>query len=94
MANIYYSYTNNRRGVLRAVLSSEEGRCLLSELPTRYTGQQFPTGRDSNVDFAALRIFDGEDNEHRPGFYLFDANLMRIEEVMQHSAGSVGDQGW
>ena len=87
MANIYYSYTNNRRGVLRAVLSSEEGICLLSEVPARYAGQQFPTGHDSNVDFATLRLFDGEDKEHSPGFYLFDANLMRIEEVMQHSAG-------
>jgi hypothetical protein len=86
MANIYYSYTNNRRGVLRAVLSSEEGRCLLSELPARYAGHQFPTGHDSKVDFATLRIFDGEDKEHCPGFYLFDANLMRIEEAVQHSA--------
>jgi hypothetical protein len=30
--------------------------------------------------------FDGEDKEHCPGFYLFDANLLRIEEAMQHSA--------
>jgi hypothetical protein len=86
MANIYYSYTNNRRGILRAVLSSEEGRCLLSELPARFAGHQFPTGHDSKVDFATLRIFDGEDKQHCSGFYLLDANLMRIEEAMQHAS--------
>lgn len=86
MANIYYSYTNNRRGVLRAVLSPEEGRSLLSELPARYAGHQFPTGNDSKEDFAMLRLFDGEDKERSPGFYLFNASLMRIEEAMQHSA--------
>jgi hypothetical protein len=85
VANIYYSSAGNHLGVLRAVLSSEEGRCLLGEHAARYVGQQFPAaGHDSEVDFAVLRIFEGEQNkEYCPGFYVFGDNLIRIEDAVK-----------
>jgi hypothetical protein len=84
MANIYYSGSLNRLGTLRAVLSSEEGRRLLKAHSAHYVGQQFPTDPKPGVDFAVLRVFDAEVNpEWRAGFYLFEDNIVRIEEAVQ-----------
>jgi hypothetical protein len=85
MANVYYSHSTNRQGILRAILSSEEGRFLLNEYSAQYVGQQFPTaGRDPGVGFAVLRIFEGEVSaELRVGFYLFDDDVIRIEEAVR-----------
>jgi hypothetical protein len=81
LANIYYSHSVTPKGILRAVLSSEEGRYLLKEHSSQYFGQQFPAaGQSPGVDFAVLRIFDGEMSEEcRAGFYLFDEDVIRIE---------------
>jgi len=38
MANVYYTHPSNRLGILRAVLSTEEGRCLLDNHPAQYFG--------------------------------------------------------
>jgi hypothetical protein len=86
MANIYYCQPINRGcGILRAVLSSEEGKSLLKRHSFHYTGKQFPTkAQDRVADFAILRIFDEElDEEWRAGFYCLDADIMRIEEAVQ-----------
>lgn len=86
MPNIYYCHPFNRgSGMLRAVLSSEEATCLLSELPVLYAGQQFPTmTEDQNFDFVVLRVFEEELDRKRPaGFYRFDADITRIEEAVQ-----------
>lgn len=85
MPNIYYCHAVNRRGTLRAVLSSEEGRLLLKEYPAQYVGQDFPTeGHGSGIDFAVLSIFEGEViGEYGVGYYLFDQDIMRIEEAIQ-----------
>jgi hypothetical protein len=86
MANVYYSYSKNRSGVLRAVLSSEGGKGLLSRLSARFVGQEFPTGHDSKGDFAILRVFEEEGHkEYHPGFYVLDGDLERIEQAVQHS---------
>lgn len=91
MANIYYSYANNRLGALRAVLSPEAGRCLLDTLSKRYAGLEFPTGNDSRRDFALLRLFEGEaSKEYRPGFYLFDDDLGPVDAALKHLT-SLGD---
>jgi hypothetical protein len=88
MANIYYSNSLNRHGSLRAVLSSEEGRRLLEEHSTHYVGQQFPASPSPGVDFGVLRVFEGEmDEEWRAGFYLFEDNILRIEEAV-HSCNA------
>ena len=85
MANIYYSYANNRQGVLRAVLSPVSSRCLLDTLSKRYAGLEFPTGNDSRRDFALMRLFEGEaSEEYRPGFYLFDDDLGPVDEALKH----------
>ena len=86
MANIYYYQLASRgASVLRAVLSPEKGETLLTELPARYAGTDFPARcRELNADFALLRIFDGEMGQKwRTGYYRFDDDLMRIEEVVQ-----------
>jgi hypothetical protein len=86
MPNIYYCQSTNRGlGILRAVLTWDQGRSLLSQHAIHYTGQQFPTtAQDRATDFAVLRIFDEEpDKELRAGFYRFDADIMRIEEAVQ-----------
>lgn len=85
MANIYYSHPSNRRGVLRAVLSTEEGKSLLKGHSAQYAGRDFPTMvREPDGDFAILRLFEGEVTEQwRPGFYWFHEDILRIEEVVQ-----------
>jgi hypothetical protein len=84
MANVYYSYPSNRLGILRAILSTEEGRCLLDKHPAQYFGQQFPTTRqDPRPDFAVLRIFEGEESKQcRAGFYLLEEDIMQVEAAV------------
>ena len=85
MANLYFCQSINRNvGILRAVLSWEEGKKLLGQHLVHYVGQQFPTSNpDSACDFALLRIFNEESNEQwRAGFYRFDADIMQIEEAL------------
>jgi hypothetical protein len=84
MANIYYSYPDNRRGVLRAVLSSEKSRHLLREHSARYVGLQFPrTFHNTASSVAILCIFEGEQSAESPiGFYSFDEDIMRIEQTV------------
>jgi hypothetical protein len=90
MPNIYYCQAINRGcGILRAVLSWEQGRSLLQQRSFQYTGQQFPAaGQDWAGDYAVLRIFDEEpDEEWQAGFYRFDGDLMRIEEAVRACPG-------
>jgi len=86
MPNLYFCQSVNRSlGILRAVLSWEEGRSLLNHHSVHYVGEQFPTAsQERPADFAVLRIFDEEpDEEWRAGFCRFDADLMRIDETVQ-----------
>jgi hypothetical protein len=86
MPNIYYCQSINRgSGILRAVLSWEEGAKLLKLQPAQYAGQQFPaTIPGQTVDFAVMSILEAEPNEEwRAGFYRFDADLAQIEEAVQ-----------
>jgi len=86
MANIYYSYSSNRRGILRAVLSPEQVRIMLKEHSVRSAGHQFPTAAlTSKDDFAVLQVFELEASEElAAGFYLFDEDITQIEEEIQH----------
>jgi hypothetical protein len=84
MANVYFSYRSNRRGALRAVLSSEEGISLLEKFSNSFAGHNFPTEFNDRPDFAILRVFDGEANrEWRSGYYLFNQDIMQVEEAVQ-----------
>ena len=86
MSNIYYCQPSKHGwGMLRAVLSLAEGKCLLKLHASRYVGQEFPVSTlDYAADFAVMRIFDEEPNEGRPvGFHRFDAELGRIEETLR-----------
>ena len=85
MANIYYSYPSNRRGILRAVLASEAARFLLEGYPHKYVGQEFPAaGDDQREDLAVLRVIAGEaDEEFQPGFYVLDEDIMYLEKELQ-----------
>ena len=86
MPNIYYCQSSHRGwGMLRAVVSLEEGKCLLHLHSSHYVGQEFPKPAvDSVVDFAILRIFDEEPyKEYRVGFHRFDADITQIEEAVR-----------
>jgi hypothetical protein len=84
MANVYFSSSLNRQGALRSVLSSEEGVSLLKRLSNSYAGQNFPTEFNGRPDFAILRLLDGEANKKwRSGYYLFDQDIMQVEEAVQ-----------
>ena len=89
LANVYYSHPSNRRGILRAVLPSEEARCLLKGHSVRYTGQNFPTiDLDLSVDFAILRMFEEEaDEECQVGLYVILDDIMKVEEEI-HSCNA------
>lgn len=92
MPNIYYRYSINRGpGILRAVLSREEVRSLLKHLSVHYVGQQFPTAaQDHAGDFAIIRILHEElGEEWEPGFYCFDADIMRVEDAIQASTANL-----
>jgi hypothetical protein len=85
MSNVYYTYPDNRRGVLRAVLPLEAGRHLLKEHSAKYVGQQFPTTfHDIALSVAVLCVFEGEQSAEWPiGFYSFDEDITRIEETVR-----------
>jgi len=85
MANVYYSYPSNRRGILRAVLASEAARFLLKGYPHKYVGLEFPlAGVHEREDIAVLRVFPSEpDAEFQPGYYVLDEDIMYIEEALQ-----------
>ena len=84
MPNLYFC-ESIKQSMLRAVLSREEAMGLLVHHSADYVGKKFPTkkkGRASN--FALLRIFDAEaKRDLRPGFYRFDADIMRIDEALR-----------
>ena len=83
MPNIYYCQSA-KGGILRAVLSWEQGRSLLKQHPFRYAGQQFPTkAQDRAADFAVLRVFDEElDMKWRAGFYRCDCDSNRADSLL------------
>ncbi len=85
MAHLYYSHSVNRRGILRAVLSAEEARCLLKGHAVKYVGAQFPAGEpEAKSDFAVLCISETESaGGWQAGFYLFDENLTQVDEALQ-----------
>ena len=95
MANIYYSHPSNRRGILRAVLSSQVARLLLKELPGRYVGYQFPTASDGQrTDFGILRVFESEaDEEFQVGFYVLDEDITYLEEEVQSCNAKLAQAG-
>ena len=90
MPNLYFC-ESIKQSMLRAVLSREEAIGLLDHHSADYVGQKFPAkkkGRATN--FALLRIFEAEANQDwRPGFYRFDADIMRIYEALQACAQSL-----
>jgi hypothetical protein len=86
MPNIYYCQPSKRGwGMLRAVLSLDEGKCLLKLHTSHYVGLEFPAPTvDSPADFAILRMLDEEPKGgYLVGFYRFDADIGRIEEAVR-----------
>jgi hypothetical protein len=95
MANIYYSYPSNRRGILRAVLSSEVARWLLKVLLGKYAGQEFPTDQPGQRDdFGVVRMLEGEANaEFQVGFYVLDQEIMHIEAEVRSCSAKLSPSG-
>jgi hypothetical protein len=86
MPNLYFIQCGNA-GMLRAVLSREEGSALLRRHAADYAGREFPEAAESNC--ALLRIFDEEaDKAWRAGFYRFAADVMQIEQALRESLAS------
>ena|SRR5690242_6073284 len=88
MANLYYSYPSNRRGILRAVLASEAARFLLKGYPHKYVGQNFPVaGDDRREDVAVVLVIARELNEEfQAGFYVLDEDIMYLEQELHSLA--------
>jgi hypothetical protein len=86
MANLYYCHPINRgSGILRAVLTPEEARGLLSEHRAQYAGQQFPSAKaDQTIDFAVLRLSEEDLGQMwEAGFYVFGDDITKIEQAVQ-----------
>ena len=83
MPNIYYCHSiSETSGMLRAVLSWSEAERLMNLQSAQYVGTHFP--KNQNVDFAVLRIFEGERSDGRQaGFYRFNADVEHIEEAIR-----------
>ena len=82
MPNLYFIQSGNNSGMLRAVLSREEGNALLTRHAADYIGGEFPKAAESRC--ALLRIFNEEaDKAWRAGFYLFASDVMQIEEALR-----------
>src|SRR5215469_13380468 len=87
MPNLYFIQSGSNSGILRAVLSREEGRALLRMHAADYAGRKFPEAAENNC--ALLRIFDEEaDKAWRAGFYRFAADVMQIEQALRESLAS------
>ena len=86
MANLYYCHSIDKgSGILRAVLSVEESGRLLNALSAEYSGPEFPSlTEDQPNDFATLCISEEElDGKWPCGFYCFNADITRIEEIFR-----------
>ena len=82
MPNLYFIQSGSNSGMLRAVLSREEGSALLRSHAADYVGREFPKAAESKG--VLLRIFEEEaDKTWRAGFYHFAADLMQIEEALR-----------
>lgn len=72
--------------MLRAVLSWEDSRRVVSVGSCLYVGKQFPSPHDERHgggEFAVLSIGAQEAlEEWQPGFYRLDVNLMELNDVL------------
>jgi hypothetical protein len=83
MPNLYFCQPHaQNQGMLRAVISLEDCKHLVSPQAAIYLGEQFPKigdGAAKSADFAVLGISAAEaDSEWRAGYYRFDADLMEL----------------
>jgi hypothetical protein len=84
MPNIYFCQPHAKnQGMLRAVISLEDCRHIVSPSTATYLGEQFPKLGDgsgtSTADFAVIRIGPEEANKDwRPGYYRFEADLSAL----------------
>lgn len=84
MPSLYFIQSGSNSGMLRAVLSREEGSTLLTRHAADYVGREFPKAAESNC--AVLRIFDEEaDKRWQAGFYRFASEVMQIEQALRES---------
>lgn len=82
MPNLYFCQPHaQNQGMLRAVISLEDCRHLVAPDSATYVGDQFPQLGDNgkSADFAVLSVSQEEaDAEWRPGYYRFEADLMKL----------------
>jgi hypothetical protein len=83
MPNLYFCQPHaQNQGMLRAVISLEDCKHLVSPHAAIYLGDQFPKVCDSaarSADFAVLGVSAAEaDSEWRAGYYRFDADLTEL----------------
>jgi hypothetical protein len=88
MPNLYFCQPHaQNQGMLRAVISLEDCKHLISLDKTTYLGDQFPKvcgPLGQGGDFAVLGInADEADAQWRPGYYRFDANLTELNEQLR-----------
>lgn len=87
MPSLYFCQPHARnQGMLRAVISLEDCKFLVSPNAATYVGKDFPPvsgNGDGERDFAVLGIDTTEaGSDWRPGFYRFDADLMELNAIL------------
>jgi hypothetical protein len=92
MPSLYFCQPHARnQGMLRAILSVDECRHLVSEHPATYVGEEFPKvcdGSGDSADFAVIGVRPDEaDKEWRAGYYRFEADLMALNAQLLTLAG-------
>lgn len=87
MPNLYFCQPHAKnQGMLRAVLSVNECKRVVSRHSITYVGEKFPTvidEQDTKNDFAVLSFNPDEITaEWRTGYYRLDSDLSEINEAL------------
>lgn len=85
MPKLYFCQPPSQ-GILRAVLSSEQSKQVISTSMCCYLGDRFPVSSDQtqgSPEFAVLRIEKEESSRQwRAGFYRVDRSLTELNEAL------------
>ena len=88
MPNVYFCEGHaGDRGFLRAVLSLQQLKEVVSTHTCFYLGKKFPVSSDHTDEanqFAVLSIGkEQSDQDWRPGFYRFETGVMELDKALR-----------
>jgi len=87
MPSLYFCQPHaQNQGMLRAIVSLEDCKYLVTPERMTYVGEQFPKMSDGSrqaADFAVLGVDSSEaQGDWRPGYYRFEADLMELNQQL------------